>query len=106
MANFEGSCPYCGQEVMGEGDARKYCGCHKARKYRAIINALDEQSANAAPMKEIDEDVMGGLRLFVDLICLWKVDGITAKLADGTTVTIGAKVSRSKRLKVETKVDE
>lgn len=106
MSDYTKACPYCGQEVMGEDDARMSCGCHKARKYRAIINALDEQSANAAPMKEIDEDVMGGLRIFADLICLWKVDGITAKLADGTTVTIGAKVSRSKRLKVETKVDE
>lgn len=99
-------CPYCEQAVMDEGDPRLSCGCHKARKYRKILVALEKQSTNAAPMKEIDEDVMNGLRIFADLICLWKVDGITAKLADGTTVTIGAKVSRSKRLKVEEKVDE
>lgn len=108
MANITfGSCPYCGQSVMGEEkDPRMVCGCHAARKYRKILDALDKQSGLADPMKPINEDVMHRLRQFADLICDHLVDGITAKLADGTTVVIGAKVSRSARLKVEEKVDE
>ena len=106
MEEYEGACPYCGQTVLDEGDPRLSCGCYKARKYRKILDALDEQSERAAPMKEIDENVMNGLRIFADLICAHKVDGITATLADGTTVKIDAKVSRTKRIKYEKKVDE
>lgn len=68
MSKASGVCPYCGQSVMGDGDARESCACHKARKYRKILAALDKQSSEAAPMKEIDEAVMDGLKLFAHLI--------------------------------------
>lgn len=105
MEGFEKTCPYCGQEVMDDGDPRCSCGCYRARKFRAILNALGEQSGNAAPMREINEDVMEGLQLFAHLICAHKVVGIAATLADGTTVKIGEKVSRTKRIKYEKKVE-
>lgn len=99
------SCPYCGQVMLNE-NPRMSCGCHAARKYRKILTALDKQSGLAETMKPIDDDILIVLRQCADLICDNLIDGITAKLADGTTVVIGAKVSRTARLKVEEKVDE
>lgn len=98
-------CPYCGQ-ISIDDDPRMSCQCRAARKYRKIITALEKQSGFADPMRPIEDDVLWVLRQGADLICAGLVTGITAKLADGTTVVIGAKVSRSARLKVEEKVDE
>lgn len=81
------------------------CGCYPARKYRKITAALKKQSGLMEAMDPIDEDVFDVLRQAADLVCGELLEGITAKLADGSTVTIGAKVSRTKRLKVEEKVD-
>ena len=100
------SCPYCGQELMTDDDPLMSCACKPARKYRKILTALDKQSGLAEPMRPIDDDILDVLRQCADLICDNLIDGITAKLTDGTTVVIGAKVSRSARLKVEEKVDE
>lgn len=100
------SCPYCGQALMTDDDQRMSCACKPARKYRKIITALDKQSGLAEPMRPIDDDILDVLRQCADLICDDLVRSITAKLWDGTTVVIGAKVSRSARLKVEEKVDE
>lgn len=100
------SCPYCGQEIMTDDDPRMSCGCAAARKYRKIITALDKQSGLAEPMRPIDDNILDVLRQCADLICDHMISSITAKLWDGTTVVIGAKVSRSARLKVEEKVDE
>lgn len=106
MEDFTKECPYCGQSVMGEEeDPRMRCGCESARKYRKIITALKKQSGLMEGMDPIDEDVFDVLRQAADLICGKLLEGITAKLEDGSTVTIGSKVSRSKRLKVEEKVD-
>lgn len=100
------SCPYCGQQLITDDDPRLVCACKPARKYRKILTALDMQSSFAEPMRPIDDNVLNVLHQCADLICDHLVDGITAKLADGTTVVIGAKVLRSVRLKVEEKVDE
>lgn len=106
MANFEESCPYCGQEAMGEGDPRLSCGCYSARKYRKMIAALEDQSENAAPMKPIADPVMVVLREMAHLCCMRKIDGAAVSVVDGTAVKIGGKVSRTVRLKFEEKVDE
>ena len=100
------TCPYCGQVNLSGGDPRMLCGCHAARKYRKILTALDKQSTQALPMLEIDEGVMMVLTDLAHYICALKVDSATLKLSDGTAVTIAGKVSRTKRLKVEEKVDE
>lgn len=106
MEKFERMCPYCGQEVMEEGDARMICRCMDARKYRKILDTLDRQSKAVGPMPPVDEDALDAMKAFEHLICDGAVDSVTVKLADRTTVVIGAKVSRSARLKVEEKVDE
>lgn len=106
MEIIENACPYCGQEVMGEGDARKNCGCHAARKYRKMVAALEDQSENAHPMRPIADPVMVVLRELADLCCAHKIDGAAGSVVDGTAVKIGGKVSRTVRLKVEEKVDE
>ncbi|MBR4184305.1 MAG: hypothetical protein IKQ87_00935 [Clostridia bacterium] len=105
FVEFEGECPYCGQEVMGEGDARMICSCMDARKYRKILDALERFSERANPMPPIDEGVMDGLKVFAHLICDEAIESVTAKLADRTEVVIGAKVRRRAQLKVEEKVD-
>lgn len=106
MEKIENACPYCGQEVMGEGDARQNCGCHAARKYRKMVAALEDQSENAHPMRPIADPVMVVLRELADLCCARKIDGAAVSVGDGTAVKIGGKVSRTVRLKVEEKVDE
>ena len=103
---FKEACPYCGQANLSGEDARKWCGCVRAKKYRKILSALYNQSEDAEPMPEISAEVMAELQEFAHLICMRLADGVTAKLSDGTTVSIGAKVSRTVRLKVEEKVDE
>ncbi len=100
------SCPYCGQEFLTDDDPRMICECKPARKYRKILAALDKQSGRAEPMRPIDDGILDVLRQCADLIGGHMISSITAKLWDGTTVVIGAKVSRSARLKVEEKVDE
>ena len=57
-------------------------------------------------MQEIDEGIMAELRTLAHYVCLRKITKATLNLADGSVVTIGAKVSRARRLKVEEKVDE
>lgn len=106
MEKIENACPYCGQEVMGEGDARQNCGYHAARKYRKMVAALEDQSENAHPMRPIADPVMVVLRELADLCCAHKIDGAAVSVVDGTAVKIGGKVSRTVRLKVEEKVDE
>ena len=106
MANFENSCPYCGQEVMGEGDARMSCGCHKARKYRRTLEALEKQSNDASPMMPIEESVMDVLRELAHLCCMRKIVGAAVSVGVGTAVKIGGKVSRTVRWKVEDTVGE
>ena len=105
MEGFEKTCPYCGQEFMADGDPRMVCRCMDARKYRKILEALKKSSEEAAPMYEIAEDVMSLMKECAHLICDGAVDSVTVKLADRTTVVIGAKVTRTARLKVEEKVD-
>jgi hypothetical protein len=104
--DYIGECPYCNQRSMKDGDARLSCGCFQAVRYRKILGALDKQSEEAAPMREIDEGVMAVLRECAHQVCALKIDKITANLRDGTTVSIGGKVSRSARLKMEEKVGE
>lgn len=58
MANFEGSCPYCGQVNLSGEDARGLCGCFKAVKYRKIRRALDEVGLEAAPMPEVHPELI------------------------------------------------
>lgn len=99
-------CPYCGQVNLSGEDPRLLCGCMKARKYRKILAALNKQSEEAEPMKEIDGEVMESLRVLAHWVCAMKIDSASVRLSDGTTVTIAGKVSRSARLKVEEKVDE
>ena len=99
-------CPYCHQVNLTGEDARLYCGCYGARKYRKITAALDAVSTDAEPLREIDAGIMAGLYAFAHMISLGKATGITVNLMDGSKVTIGTKVSRSKRIKVEEKVDE
>ena len=106
MEKIENACPYCGQEVMGEGDARKHCGCHAARKYRKMVEALEDQSENADPMRPIADPVMVVLHELAHLCCMRKIVGAVVSVGDGTTVKIGGKVSRTVRWKVEEKVDE
>lgn len=106
MGKIENACPYCGQGVLGEGDARKNCGCHAARKYRKMVEALEDQSENADPMRPIADPVMVVLRELAHLCCMRKIDGAAVSVGDGTAVKIGGKVSRTVRLKVEKKVDE
>lgn len=103
---YIGECPYCHQQNMKDLDARLSCGCFQAVRFRKIYAALDKQSRQAEPMQEIDGDVMTALMECAHLICALKIDKITANLRDGTTVSIGGKVSRSARLKMEEKVDE
>ena len=43
-------CPYCGQANLTGEDARLYCGCSSARRYRRICDLLKEQSEDAHPM--------------------------------------------------------
>lgn len=101
------TCPYCKQVPMQEGDdPRLICRCSSARQYRKTLDALDKASAEAAPMQEIDEGIMAELRTLAHYVCLRKITKATLNLADGSVVTIGAKVSRARRLKVEEKVDE
>lgn len=104
MEGFEKTCPYCGQEVMDEGDARKNCGCHAARKYRKMVAALEDQSENAHPMRPIEDPVMVVLRELAHLCCAHKIDGAAVSVVDGTAVKIGGKVSRTVQIKYEKKV--
>lgn len=106
MGMDKDKCPYCGQMNLTGEDARQYCGCTKARKYRKILAALDDQSECAEPMKPVGAEIIDALRRIAHLICLNQVYDATVKLGDGTTIKIGGKVSRSARLKVEEKVDE
>lgn len=106
MEDFTKECPYCGQANLTGEDARRYCGCWQARRYRKIIEALENQSSDAEPMKEIDEGIMAELKMMAHLCCKGRIVSVTVSLSDGTTVKIAGKVSRTARLKLEEKVDE
>ena len=106
MANFEGSCPYCGQVNLSGEDPRMLCGCVQAREYRRIWTALNEASIGKSPMREIDEDIMQVLYDTAHQIAAHNVVSAVMKLGDGTTVSIGGKVSRKAQVKVEKKVDD
>lgn len=103
---YTDACPFCGQINISGEDARDLCGCIQARKYRRICAALDEASSEAAPMREIDAGVMEMLYEAAHQIAAHNVASAVLKLSDGTTVSIGGKVSRKAQVKVEKKVDD
>ena len=84
----------------------KACGQRTCSVYRRIWTALNEASIGKSPMREIDEDIMQVLYDTAHQIAAHNVVSAVMKLGDGTTVSIGGKVSRKAQVKVEKKVDD
>lgn len=104
MANFEETCPYCGQVNLSGEDPRLLCGCHDAVKFRRIVSAL--RGVWSADGQEEDEDteLLSCFALIAHNICLKKIDSAALKLADGAVLKIGKKVSWVQKIEREAKV--
>ena len=104
MANFEGSCPYCGQVNLSGEDPRLLCGCHDAVKFRRTVSALRETWAADTPDEDEDTELLACFSLIAHNICLKKIDSAALKLSDGAVLKIGKKVSWVQKIEREEKV--
>lgn len=104
MDKRDEACPYCGQEVMGEGDPRLLCGCHGAVKFRRIVSALKGTWAADTQDEDEDTELLACFTLIAHNICLKKIDSAALKLADGAVLKIGRKVSWVQKIEREAKV--
>ncbi len=104
MANFEGSCPYCGQVNLSGEDPRLLCGCRDAVKFRRIVSALRGVWSADGPEEDEDTELLSCFALIAHNICRKKIDSAALKLADGAVLKIGKKVSWVQKIEREEKV--
>jgi hypothetical protein len=99
-------CPFCGQVVMTGDDPREYCDCDPAIRFRAITDAVEdfcgpECKRECEEFDVMDREVIGALTSLADSIARRLFFGAKVVLPDGSSLSIGAKVSRSLSVKAE-----
>ena len=104
VVEYTEACPYCGQANLTGEDARLWCGCFQAVKYRKILKALIAVGMEETPFEKIDEELMVAMTAITHQICKNRIESVNLKLSDGTTVKIGTNVVRTNKIEQKVKI--